>query len=75
MVHADFSAYNVLWWEGRPVVIDFPQAVDARTNRNSHELLARDVENLCRHFTRYGVGTDAGQLTSSLWNRYLFSEL
>jgi RIO kinase 1 len=75
VVHADLSAYNVLWWEDGPVVIDLPQAVDARSNRNSHELLARDMENLCRHFARFGVNTDPARLTSSLWNRYLFAEL
>ena len=28
IVHGDLSAYNMLWWEGRLVIIDFPQAVD-----------------------------------------------
>ena len=27
-VHADLSAYNVLYWEGQLKIIDFPQAVD-----------------------------------------------
>ncbi|CAN5176910.1 hypothetical protein BH20ACT24_BH20ACT24_02080 [soil metagenome] len=40
-------------------MIDFPQSIDARTNPNAHELLARDLKHLCRHFARYGVEEDA----------------
>lgn len=75
VVHADLSPYNVLVWEERPVIIDMPQAVDARTNRNAHTLLERDLEHLCRHFTRYGIDRDAQRLADSLWNRYLFAKL
>ncbi|MHC4429157.1 MAG: RIO1 family regulatory kinase/ATPase domain-containing protein, partial [Planctomycetota bacterium] len=31
-VHGDLSPYNVLYREGEPVIIDFPQAVDPRLN-------------------------------------------
>ena len=33
LVHADLSAYNLLWWEGQLVVIDLPQAVEFTTHR------------------------------------------
>src|SRR5262249_30536335 len=36
-VHGDLSPYNILYWSGAPVVIDFPQAVDARFNPNAQE--------------------------------------
>ena len=32
VVHADLSAYNLLWWHGRLVLIDLPQAVEFTTN-------------------------------------------
>src|SRR5438874_7685890 len=48
LVHGDLSAYNVLYSDGRIVLIDFPQAVDARFNRDAFTLLTRDVANLCR---------------------------
>lgn len=75
LVHADLSAFNVLWWEGRAVIIDLPQAVDARTNPNAPDLLARDIGNLCHHFLRYGLEEDAEAITQDLWVRYQFAML
>jgi RIO kinase 1 len=75
VVHADLSPYNVLVWEGSPVIIDMPQAVDARTNRNAHMLLERDIDHLCRYFARNGIDRDPRRLADSLWNRYLFAKL
>ena len=47
-VHGDFSAYNLLWWEGRVVIIDVPQMTEIEENRSAGELLERDVVSLCR---------------------------
>ena len=69
-VHGDLSAYNVLYWQGRAVVIDFPQAVVASTNRNAEWLLGRDVTRLCQYFGRYGVDADAAGITGELWSRF-----
>ncbi|MEP7360121.1 MAG: RIO1 family regulatory kinase/ATPase, partial [Chloroflexota bacterium] len=52
IVHGDLSAYNMLWWEGRLVVIDFPQAVDAFANPHAPDLLHRDLRNVHEWFTR-----------------------
>jgi len=70
-VHADLSAYNVLWWDGVPWVIDFPQAVDAWQNPHAYELLQRDLARLGQFFWRYGVAWDAQALTDELWARYI----
>jgi RIO kinase 1 len=75
LVHADLSPFNILYWNGRATIIDFPQAVDARTNRNSYELLRRDLQNVTQYFSRFGVRADAERMTSDLWNRYLFAQL
>lgn len=75
LVHADLSPYNVLYWDGAIRIIDLPQAVDARTNRNARDLLDRDLDNVCRHFARYGVTDDARRLAADLWNRFLFARL
>jgi RIO kinase 1 len=58
IVHADLSVYNLLWWRGRLVVIDFPQAVDATTNPAAPELLHRDVANVGTWFGGRGVHID-----------------
>ena len=58
LVHADLSAYNLLWWQGRLVVIDLPQAVEFTTNPDAFELLHRDVANVGEWFSRRGVAVD-----------------
>jgi RIO kinase 1 len=58
VVHADLSAYNLLWWEGRLVVIDLPQAVEFVTNTDAYDLLHRDVANVGEWFARHGVRVD-----------------
>ncbi len=70
LVHADLSPFNVLVDGARPLIIDFPQAVDPRKNRNARSLLERDVRNVCRHFGRYGLERDDAEFVASLWERY-----
>lgn len=71
LVHADLSAYNLLWWEGRLVIIDLPQVVEFTTNPDAFELLHRDVENVGGWFDRRGVPVDVdalyGELVSAAW--------
>jgi RIO kinase 1 len=67
IVHADLSAYNLLYWQERIVAIDFPQAVDAAVNPHAIEFLVRDVTNVCRHFARYGVVADPESLAWEIW--------
>lgn len=57
-VHGDYSTYNLLWHNGRAVVIDFPQVVELKHNPNANALLARDVHSLCTSFLRQGVHAD-----------------
>ena len=75
IVHADLSAFNILYWDGDLTIIDFPQAVDPRTNPHAYSLLQRDVNNVYRYFTRYGVQADAYRIASGLWDRFLNTEL
>lgn len=56
-VHADLSAYNLLWWEDRLWVIDVPQAVEL-TATNGYALLHRDLTNVCTWFARHGEPHD-----------------
>lgn len=65
-VHADLSAYNLLWWEDEVWFIDFPQAVDVTTNPHAFEYLHRDVTNICAWFARQGEVVDAESLYAEL---------
>ena len=69
-IHADFSAYNVLYWDGQIKIIDFPQAVDPRRNPEALAIFIRDVERLCQYFARYHILQDAHRLANELWSRY-----
>jgi len=70
-VHGDLSAYNILYWEGKITIIDFPQLVEARHNPHAFELLKRDIQRVCDYFNRFGVAADAHQLTLDLWQPYM----
>ncbi len=74
-IHGDLSAYNVLYREGGIVVIDFPQAIDPRFNRNARALLERDLENVCGHFARSGLNPDPKRIANEMWNRYVVGDL
>jgi RIO kinase 1 len=66
LVHGDLSPYNLLWWQGRLVLIDFPQAVDAATNPFALDLLHRDVANVADWFTRQRAPIDGDELYGEL---------
>ena len=53
IVHADLSEYNILWWNNEPYVIDFPQAIDKKTNPNAEEILDRDLRNITNFFGKF----------------------
>jgi len=75
IVHGDLSPYNVLYWNGSVTIIDFPQAVDPRFNRNALALLQRDLKNVCQYFGRYGLRLDSEAIGMRLWRQYMRAEL
>jgi RIO kinase 1 len=72
-IHGDLSAYNVLYWDGEVRLIDFPQAIDAINHPMAFELLTRDLDRLCRYFTKHGVAvaSDANGLAHDLWSEIM----
>jgi RIO kinase 1 len=54
IIHGDLSAYNILYWNGRATVIDFPQITSPETNTNARALLDRDMTRVCEYFSRQG---------------------
>lgn len=75
VIHGDLSPYNVLVWDGRATVIDFPQAVDPRKNRHAEVLLERDVTKICDYFARFGVRSSPQRLASDLSTAWRFADL
>ncbi len=74
VVHGDLSVFNVLIEDAGPVIIDFPQAVDAAANLNARAILLRDVANITAHFKR---GRPARELRygHEMWSLYERGEL
>lgn len=69
-IHADLSAYNILYWDGEITLIDFPQAIDPHQNRNAYAIFDRDVVRICEYFARQGVKSEPKKLAADLWKRY-----
>jgi RIO kinase 1 len=70
-VHADLSAYNVLYWEGDVWLIDLPQCVDAMRHPEAFSLFRRDIDRLCGYFGRQGLEVDATDLAIRLWSEWI----
>jgi RIO kinase 1 len=69
-IHGDLSAYNILYWEGRITLIDFPQVVSPRINRNAFAIFKRDLTRVCEYFDKQGVGADPARLAAELWTKH-----
>ncbi len=63
-VHGDYSTFNLLWWQGRVIVIDFPQVVMINDNPAAREILERDIVGLCRTFAHFGIKRDPASVLS-----------
>lgn len=78
-VHGDLSPYNVLVDledKSDPLrIIDLPQAVDARFNRNARAMLLHDVEVCYRYFQKRGVTDNPKTYTNHLWHKWKQAEL
>lgn len=74
IVHGDLSAYNVLLEDDGPVVIDFPQAIDATSNNNARTILLRDVANITSHLAP-NVPRSQLRFGYEMWAAYEAGEL
>jgi RIO kinase 1 len=70
LVHGDLSAYNLLYWEGKVILIDFPQGTLHLLNQSSHFILARDVRRVCEYFARQGVPSDPSAILAELEEQF-----
>ena len=70
LVHADLSAYNILYWQGEIKLIDFPQVIHPDRNSNAYQIFARDVSRVCEYFARLGVPSKPRRIAAELWTAF-----
>ncbi|WP_034385589.1 RIO1 family regulatory kinase/ATPase [Deinococcus sp. YIM 77859] len=66
--HGDYSTYNLLWWENRVTIIDFPQ-LTTRSNPKFRDLPRRDAESLAGSFRPHGLETTGEQTLREVQRR------
>ena len=71
LIHGDLSAFNILYWDGRLVLIDFPQVVNAVGNPQARTLLRRDLQRLDEAFAPLGATIDIDGTLETLWERHI----
>ena len=68
LVHADLSAFNILNYNEKPVLIDFSQCTILDSSR-AQEYLERDIRNVSNFFKKIGMKIDQlkvkGEIVSS----------
>jgi RIO kinase 1 len=67
VVHGDLSEFNILEAHDGPIIIDFPQAVDATRNNNAKRLLLRDIANVTRFFSRFAPELQRTAYGDEMW--------
>lgn len=67
LIHADLSEYNIIIDPNNlePIIIDMGQAV-TQEHPNAREFLYRDVQNILRYFSRYGLKMSPEELLSKI---------
>lgn len=69
-IHGDLSAYNILYWEGKITLIDFPQVISPHENRNAYRIFERDVTRVSEYFTRQGLKIKPHKLAAEIWTSH-----
>jgi len=54
LVHADLSAFNILNFKEKPIIIDMSQSTTLK-HPQAWEFLQRDVRNVCNFFRKHGL--------------------
>ncbi|MEQ8857921.1 MAG: PA4780 family RIO1-like protein kinase [Pseudomonadales bacterium] len=75
LIHGDLSEYNVLMAADGPVIIDFPQVVNASGNNAARDMLLRDVHNLRDSLGRFAPGLAGTHYGEEMWALFEQGEL
>lgn len=65
LVHGDLSPYNVLYHEGKVVLIDLAQAVSS-DHPEAPRLMARDIDHFSKYLGRLGFSVDPAQFLEAV---------
>ena len=69
-IHGDLSSYNILFWNGEITLIDLPQVISPKINRNAYYIFQRDVTRVCEYFNKQGLSVNARKISGELWAKY-----
>jgi RIO kinase 1 len=75
LVHGDLSEYNILVGADGPVVIDFPQVVNAAGNNAARAMLQRDVNNVTAALGRFAPELLGTRYAEEMWDLFEQGEL
>ncbi|MFC5741773.1 PA4780 family RIO1-like protein kinase [Dyella tabacisoli] len=75
LIHGDLSEYNVLVAADGPVIIDFPQVVNAAGNNAARAMLQRDVNNITTTLARFAPELESTRYAEEMWALLEQSEL
>jgi RIO kinase 1 len=70
LIHGDLSEFNVLVGPAGPVIIDFPQAVNAAGNNGALAMLERDVNNIRGTLGRFAPELFQTEYAREMWTLF-----
>lgn len=65
LVHGDLSAFNIINYKEKPVLIDLSQTTTLE-NPRAEEFLERDIKNVCTYFKKIGVKCDEKKILDEI---------
>ncbi len=81
IIHGDLSAYNILFYQNEPWIIDFPQAIDFASRPSRHKvlrkgrpILLRDITNIVKFFEQHGIPAEAEALCNECMEQIGFND-
>lgn len=73
-IHGDLSPYNILIWENKITMIDFPQALHPNQNPQAYALFLRDMVKMDQYFQPFGFSLESERVAPLLWNKYRYMQ-